>query len=56
MSAGAAEKLMEIKKEGRITCRYAKTIAEETGVSYAEMGRLLDEMGIKITDCELGCF
>lgn len=41
---------------GKIPCPIARRIAEELNVRYAEVGKAADELGIKITDCELGCF
>jgi hypothetical protein len=49
----------EIKKHavnGRIACPVARKIAEKLSVPYREVGRAADELKIKITSCELGCF
>jgi hypothetical protein len=43
-------------KEGKISCRNALAIAKETGTPPARVGAMLDELGIKITKCQLGCF
>ena len=54
------DKIREILREkrvsGRITCREAIKTAEEVGVSPAVIGKLLDEMKIKIAVCQLSCF
>ncbi|MEW6067547.1 MAG: hypothetical protein AB1610_04570 [Nitrospirota bacterium] len=54
------DKVMEeIKKKcinKKISCHVARKIAEELSVSYEEVGRAADELNIKITNCELGCF
>jgi molybdopterin-guanine dinucleotide biosynthesis protein len=42
--------------EGKITCSDARTIAEELGVPYKEVGKTANELKIKIKNCELGCF
>lgn len=42
--------------DGKISCKQAQTIADETGVPYKDMGDLLNEMKIKIISCQLGCF
>ncbi len=42
--------------EGRITCPTAMSLAKELGISRKEMGELLNELRIKITQCQLGCF
>jgi hypothetical protein len=31
-------------------------IAEDSGISNAEMGKILNEMKVKISHCQLGCF
>lgn len=41
---------------GKIPCAAALKLAEELGVSRAEMGELLNELRVKITQCQLGCF
>lgn len=49
----------EIKKratEGKLSCAIARKIAEELGVSYKEVGKAADNLQIKITNCQLGCF
>lgn len=52
-----AEKLLiEKSLNGRIPCSVARKIAEDTDVSYKKIGEIADEIGIKITNCELGCF
>lgn len=40
----------------KISCRQAFEIAESTGWSKIKLGELLNEMEIKISACQLGCF
>ncbi|MGA1796305.1 MAG: hypothetical protein ACMUIL_10655 [bacterium] len=42
--------------EGKITCAKAWSLADRFHYSKRDMGRLLDELKIKLTDCQLGCF
>jgi hypothetical protein len=42
--------------EGKITCAAALRLAEELLISRQEMGNLLNELKIKIIQCQLGCF
>ncbi|WP_049753981.1 hypothetical protein [Heliomicrobium modesticaldum] len=42
--------------DNRLTCTDARAIAESFGVPYSLVGRLANEMKIKIRHCELGCF
>ncbi len=50
------EELLRHAKNKRITCKAARKIAKQAGLPYHEIGKLADELDIKITDCELGCF
>ena len=49
-------KLREAAKEGKITCAMAQKIAIENKVPMKRVGDLLNQMKIKITQCQLGCF
>jgi hypothetical protein len=42
--------------EGRIPCAAAFRLAEELGLSRKDLGEVLNELKIKITHCQLGCF
>ncbi|HET6516049.1 MAG TPA: hypothetical protein VFG09_12875 [Thermodesulfovibrionales bacterium] len=48
--------LKEKSVAGKISCHAARKIAEELDVPYPEVGRTADDLGIKVTACELGCF
>ncbi len=51
------EKLLkERSNDGKITCAEARKIAEELNVAYIEVGRVANELKIKIRKCDLGCF
>ncbi len=42
--------------EGKIPCAAAFKLAKDLGLSRKEIGDLLNELRIKITQCQLGCF
>lgn len=42
--------------DGRVACRALLDLAKETGTLPKEIGRLCNEMGLKICGCQLGCF
>ena len=42
--------------EGKLACAAAFRLAEELGLSRHDLGELLNELKIKITHCQLGCF
>jgi hypothetical protein len=41
---------------GRIPCAAAFQLAEELGLTRSRLGELLNELNIKINQCQLGCF
>jgi len=47
-----------IEKEGKkyISCAVAIKIANDMKLTPAEVGRVCNEMKIKIMNCQLGCF
>jgi hypothetical protein len=42
--------------KGRIPCVTCLQIAEENNIPQRELGLLLDELGIKVVQCQLGLF
>ena len=48
--------ILEKAREGNIPCAVCFKIAEEFGITKKEMGTILNEMKIKIGQCQLGCF
>jgi hypothetical protein len=48
--------LEKMVKEDRLTCTDAQAVAKELGMRPSEVGKAADELGIRIKDCELGCF
>ena len=41
---------------GYLPCPVAWQIAEDSGVSRIAVGEVADRLGIRVTDCRLGCF
>lgn len=41
---------------GRLTCEKAHELAEELNTSLREIGMICNELQIKISACQLGCF
>ncbi len=50
------EEMLKKTVDGKIPCAVARKLAEDLGLSYKEVGNAADELGIKIKDCQLGCF
>jgi hypothetical protein len=50
------EAVKERAKEGRIPCAVCFQIAEEYGIPKRELGELLNELGIKVIQCQMGLF
>jgi len=51
-----ARELRRRARDGRVACAAALAIASELGVPPLAVGRAADELGLKIADCQLGCF
>ncbi len=50
------EEMLKRAVDGRVSCAVARKLAEDLGVSYREVGAAANDLGIKIENCELGCF
>ena len=50
------ETILSKAKEGKIPCASCFKIAEDFGISKQEMGEILNQIKIKISQCQLGCF
>lgn len=48
--------IKELAERGKAPCHRLLELAGRTGASPREIGRLCDEMKIKIAACQLGCF
>jgi len=61
MTAGNIPRLIETLKmqagdEKRLSCTDAFKIARDLDVTLTDVGRTCDELGIKMMQCQLGCF
>jgi len=50
------EAIRRVLEEGKLPCEAAFALARELGVKPLDVGRKADEMGIKISRCQLGLF
>jgi len=50
------DKLREISHNGKITCAQAHLFAHNQSIELKKMKLLLDACGIKLKECQLGCF
>ena len=50
------EKLSKAAKDDRVLCSVALAIAKSLDISPKEVGRLANQLDIKISKCQLGCF
>ncbi len=49
-------KIQAAAPDGKIPCAAAFKLAEELGLTRKELGEIFNELHIKITRCQLGCF
>ncbi len=50
------EMIMGQAVDGRIGCGKARGIAKSLGLPIKSVGIIADDLSIKISQCELGCF
>ncbi len=55
MDAIEAE-ILKIAKDGKIDCAQAFAVARKLNVTPREVGKAINGLGIKIHNCQLGCF
>ena len=48
--------ILEKAKGGKIPCAVCFKMAEDLGITKREMGKILNKMKIKVSQCQLGCF
>ena len=48
--------ILEKAREGKISCGICFKSADDLGIPKRELGRILNEMKIKVSQCQLGCF
>jgi hypothetical protein len=48
--------IIKASENGRIKCSEALAIAKNLKVPTKKVGKAIDDLGIKIIDCQLGCF
>ncbi len=50
------EAIQRKAKDNKIPCAICFQIADELGIPKKELTKVLNEMKIKISQCQLGCF
>lgn len=48
--------LAKIAKEGKVPCAMALELAKSLGCEASVVGKVADELKIKVVACSLGCF
>jgi hypothetical protein len=43
-------------KDGYVACPSGWKIARDAGVTRLDVGAMIDKLGVRVTDCQLGCF
>lgn len=43
-------------RDGTVACPTAWKIAKDAGISRLDVGVMIDKLGIRVADCQLGCF
>jgi hypothetical protein len=50
------EAVLAKASDGHITCPVLRKLAEDSGVPYKVAGAAADLAGVRVKNCELGCF
>ncbi|SJZ34174.1 hypothetical protein [Selenihalanaerobacter shriftii] len=50
------EKVKEKVVNNSLKCVVAQKIAKDLGVTNKEVGKVINQLNIKLIDCQLGCF
>ncbi len=50
------DEVLKVAQNKRLPCVEALALAKRLKVKPIEIGKAANELGIKITDCQLGCF
>jgi hypothetical protein len=50
------EVIQKKSKDGKLSCAACFKIAEDFVISKKKMGEILNEINIRVTQCQLGCF
>lgn len=50
------EQICQLATDGKVACKALLELASRAGCQPGRIGRLCDEMNIRICACQLGCF
>ena len=56
MTEELQKKLRQLVSDGKIGCAQAHRFAQDQSIELKKMKLLLDASGIKLKECQLGCF
>ena len=56
LRASLTDKVKASLKEGNLPCGTAFKIARDAGVPNIAIGEIADRLGIRVTNCQIGCF
>ena len=56
MEKDLGKMIKEAAVDGKLACAKAFKLAEEHGVSLKDIGKTANEVDVKISHCQLGCF
>lgn len=56
MTEELQDQLKKLVPDGKMTCVHAHRFAHDQSIELGNMKRLLDACGIRLKECQLGCF
>ena len=56
MNEKLKKEMVKKAADGKLPCSVARKIAEDLNISCKEVGDAANDLGIRIKNCQLGCF
>ena len=56
MNEELKQEMLKESTDGKLPCSAARKIAEDLKIPYKEVGDAANDLGLRIRNCELGCF
>ena len=50
------KQILSLSPQGKLSCKLALELADKNQISRAQLGQILNELKIKVVNCQLGCF
>lgn len=56
MNEELKKEMIKMAADGKLSCSDARKIAEDLKIPYKEVGDAANDLGLRVKNCQLGCF